>query len=140
MKNQSLVIYHSSRYKSNTFKVVKKISILLDLKNKNIEFFDFQKYDIFIFVCATCGDEEVSFFMENFLRNFSILNKKYCICELGNYFGTKEKEFGAAKIIENKLNFLKWEKIYDTLSLDTVPKIRWKELEKWVLNGQIHFK
>ena len=132
MKIRPLVIYHSQKDKSNTFKVAKKISILLNIKNKKIGSFNFNKYNFFIIVCATYGDEELPFEVEDFLENLSILNKKYCICELGNYFGTKEKEFGAAKIIEDKLNYLKWEKVHKTLSLDTVPNIRHNELEKWI--------
>lgn len=87
--------------------------------------------DIVVFVCPTYGDEELPHNMEDFLQALEVKDKKYVICELGNYYGFENFEFGAAKIIEWELNRRGWKKFFPSFSLDSLPEIDWEPWEKW---------
>lgn len=87
--------------------------------------------DLIIFICPTYGDEELPADMEKFLINLKLTNKLYVICELGNYYGYEEFEFGAKKIIENCLKTLLWKEFFPSLSLDSLPIIDWNTFYTW---------
>lgn len=87
--------------------------------------------DIVLFLCPTYGDEELPHEMEDFLLSLKIRNKSYVVCELGNYYGYDDFTFGAKKIIEEHLNSLGWDKFYNGISLDSLPKIDWDCFFKW---------
>lgn len=89
-----------------------------------------EKYDFFIFICPTYGDEELPIEMENFIIKLKTKNKYYTICELGNYFGDTY-DFGAKIIIEKLLQNLNWKKFHPCLSLDSMPNIQWNDFYKW---------
>lgn len=118
------VLYWSKGKKSSLVAKQFGIPVLSVAENPDLE-----KYENIIIVCPTYGDEELPFEMEDFLLNISATKKTFVVCELGNFFG-HEKEFGAAKIIRFELEKRKW-KCIDTLSLDSVPEIDWRSLEKW---------
>jgi len=90
--------------------------------------------DLVVFICPTYGDEELPHSMEDFLINLKVKNKNYVVCELGNYYGFDDFSFGAKKIIEQKLLNLGWKKFYNSLSLDSVPKINWNSFFSWKTN------
>lgn len=92
---------------------------------------DLEKFDFFIFFCPTYGDEELPESMEQFLLNFKLLNKKYTICELGNYYGYDDYQFGALKIINYHLNNLGWQEVVESFSLDSLPRIDWDSFKNW---------
>lgn len=108
----------------------KKIASLLPNPVHASQVTKIQKYDYFIFVCPTYGDEELPNLMENFLINLKITNKFYTVCELGNYFG-ESYNFGVKNIIEKILRRLKWKRFYKCLSLDSMPQIQWDTYYKW---------
>lgn len=88
--------------------------------------------DVVLFLCPTYGDEELPEDMENFIINLKIKNKLFVICELGNYYGYDTFEFGAKKIIKNKLKTLGWKQFYKNYSLDSFPKINnFENFNKW---------
>jgi len=131
-KFYDLVLHSSVINKSNTYKVAKKISNFLKIDILHIDDVDFFKYKNIIICCSTFGDEELPFNMEFFLENLKIKSKNYTICELGNYFGVDDKEFGAARIIKHKLKYLNWKLIDECLSLDSVPEIDWQSFSLWI--------
>lgn len=96
-----------------------------------------EDYDLYIFLCPTYGDEELPLPMEDFLINLKLKNKKYCVCELGNYYGYDDYEFGAYKLIKFMLNKLNWQEFYNPLSLDSMPNINWKSFDCWITNLNI---
>ena len=118
------VVYDSNHGKSKT--VAQKFNF--DVKHVN----DFELWaDIVLFICPTYGDEELPSNMEKFLINLKTENKLYVICELGNYYGYDDFEFGAKKIIEQSLNKLNWKKFHNGLSLDSMPNIDWNVFDVW---------
>jgi len=86
---------------------------------------------IVAFFCPTYGDEELPPVMDKFIYKIQTKSLQYILCELGNYFGQDDFEFGAAIIIKTKLDSLGWAQIGNTLSLDSFPKIDWKSFYAW---------
>jgi flavodoxin len=119
-----VVLYWSKGKKSSLVAKEFGIPILSVIDNPNLD-----RYKNMIIVCPTYGDEELPFEMEDFLIKLRTTEKKFAVCELGNFFG-HEKEFGAAKIIKFELEKRKWECV-DSLSLDSFPEIDWFSLKKW---------
>ena len=87
--------------------------------------------DLFIFICPTYGDEELPLEMEDFLEGLVLKNKEFTVCELGNYYGYDDFEFGASKIIKDYLKNLGWKEFFPSLSLDSLPSIDWEVFYKW---------
>ena len=88
------------------------------------------EFDTILFVIPNVGDEELPPLIEDYLLNLIDLNKKYMICELGNYFGF-ENYCGCKKIASKILDSLNWEKISD-VSIDSLPKLDEESLFKWL--------
>lgn len=88
--------------------------------------------DVILFICPTYGDEELPHDMEDFLLNLNAaIKKNFVVCEIGNYYGYDDFEFGAKNIIQKYLSSLGWKKFFNGLSLDVIPEIRWKVLNSW---------
>jgi flavodoxin len=87
-------------------------------------------YDIVIIVVSNVGDEELPQLMENYLLTITERNKKYIICELGNYFGYENYQ-GCKNVAIKLLNTLNWQKLSD-YSLDTLPSIDIDGLYNWL--------
>ena len=126
---ETIVIYYSKYGK--TRKLVESLSGIDSYSVSCSQPIDLSLYQFFIFLCPTYGDEELPLEMEDFIRNLNLDNKKYCICELGNYFGLDELEWGAKKIIESELTSRNWKEFYKNLSLDSLPKIDKPKFESW---------
>jgi flavodoxin len=99
-----------------------------------------ESYDSFIFFCPTYGDEELHPDFEKFLVNLSLRNKTYALCELGNYYGYDDLQFGPARIIRPYLAKLGWQEFCPLLSLDSLPKINWPALDEWISIMKIAIK
>jgi flavodoxin len=125
---QSIIVYDSKHGKTKL--AATKASIIL-----KTPFFHVKDNPIIencvIFLCPTYGDEELPPDMEFYLISLTETNKKFIICELGNYYGYDNYEFGAGKIIKNILTNLNWVEIYPMLSLDSLPKTDWNIFETW---------
>jgi len=90
-----------------------------------------------MFVLSNTGDEELPQPMEDYLYNLSIREKKYLVCELGNYFGL-ENYCGCKKVLFKLLERLCWKKISDT-SIDSMPELNRTDLDKWIESIKIIF-
>jgi len=88
-------------------------------------------FETVIIVVSNTGDEELPQPMEDYLFSLKTTNKKYIICELGNYFGLDYK--GCKSIVFKILEKLNWEKISDA-SVDSFPKLDNESLDKWMSN------
>lgn len=89
-----------------------------------------------IILCPTYGDEELPPEMEKWITNAQVAEKRFAICELGNYYGYDDYTFGAAKIIRHQLLSLGWKEFFRPLSLDSLPSIEWDDLHQWA--GEIN--
>jgi len=87
-------------------------------------------FDTIILVLSNWGDEELPQPMEDYLFNLKITNKRYFVCEIGNYFGL-EDYCGCKRVAIQILDNLGWNKISD-VSLDSVPNLEQNKLEEWL--------
>lgn len=119
---------------NHTKKVVDNILVDFQFDVYNVSNCDqsvFHHYDLIIIFCPTYGDEELPLEMEDFIHKLTIINKAFVICELGNYYGYDDYQFGALKILKNQLLSLGWTEAMPGLSLDSLPKIEWDCFYKW---------
>lgn len=129
-KNKNIAVIHNKKT-GNNFIVGKMIAenfncdILSAEDNPSINI-----YDIIFFVISNIGDEELCQPMEDYIYNLKIRNKKFLVCELGNYFGF-ESYIGCKKIVFNLLDKLNWEKISD-ISIDSLPTVDFNSLKNWI--------
>lgn len=93
--------------------------------------YDISNFELILFIIPTYGDEELPLEFEDYFINLDLRYKSYIVCELGNYFGYDEYEWGTSKIISNYLNKLGWREYHPSLSLDSFPDIDWDILTKW---------
>ena len=97
--------------------------------------------DLLLFFTPTYGDEELHEDMENFLANFNVNLSTRCfvICELGNYYGY-DFAFGAMPILRRRLLELNGTELCTPLSLDSLPKLNWAHLTRWIdhVNQALH--
>lgn len=132
-----LVVFGSTH--NSTKRVVEKLPSYLnfpfDVVNaKNLpNRFSVINYELILFFTPTYGDEELQEDMENFLINFArdFKNKKYAICELGNYYGYDDFSYGAMEIIRGEMTMSGAKQFVSPLSMDSLPKKDWDILEKW---------
>lgn len=96
-------------------------------------------YEVLLFFTPTYGDEELQDEMEAFLRSLhlDLSGKAFAICELGNYGGYDDFRFGALAILRRRLMELGAVELGTHLSLDSMPRLNWNHLDRWVqhLNG-----
>ena len=88
------------------------------------------QFDTIIIVVSNVGDEEICQPMEDYLAALEVKNKKYMVCELGNYFGFEDYS-GCKKVVIKILDTLGWKKISD-VSLDSLPTLDMYGLNKWI--------
>ena len=90
-------------------------------------------YDIFLFFSPTYGDEELQTDMEAFILQFSLdlTGKCFAVCELGNYHGYDSYTLGAMPILRHYLFKLGGTELCQPLSLDSLPRVNWKHLNRW---------
>lgn len=123
---------------------LKRLAIVPDIFNvKDVSpSGDLSRYELLMFFCPTYGDEELQPDMEKFIRDFSqdLTGKRFVICELGNYYGYEDFSFGAMPIIRRHLIALGGEELCTPLSLDTMPRVEWTHLHRWVdhVNGVLN--
>lgn len=91
-----------------------------------------QPPDVLLFFSPTYGDAELHDSMEACLRRLAWRERAFGICELGNYYGYDEPEFGSAKIFRAHLLPLGWREVFPTLSLDSLPTPIWEDLDRWI--------
>ncbi len=146
---KAALLYGSSH--GRTRKVVAESVRLLTIKPEVFDVKDlpaeeqFAAYDILLFFSPTYGDEELQPDMEEFLRQFSLnlTGKRFIICELGNYYGYDDFSLGAMPILRRCLVELGGEELCSPLSLDSLPRVNWAHLNRWIeyvnrsLNGYI---
>ena len=128
-----MVVFASK--KRRTEEVVNKIKVLLNLSEAQVHYahpalvFDDDSW--VLFVCPAYGDDELHLDMDDLIGSLKTCRNRYAICELGNYYGYEQKDFGCARIIRQKLNTLGGSEFHPSLSLDSLPELDWSLLIHW---------
>ena len=139
MPIDDVIIIYSHKYGSNQT-VAENISHIFGVKCVCVlDQPDLADYAIIIVIASNFGDEELHPNLEDFLSKQTITNKKYIVCELGNYFGYERDCFGCKKIVRNICKSLNWEEIND-ISIDSFPNFDDRTFNFWIsnLNGSIN--
>lgn len=142
---KSLVIYGSTR--GNTRTVVNRLPALLTFPVDIVDVKTltdaklFQEYDLLMFFASTAGDQELQIDMERFLtrETVQLRGKPYAICELGNYFGYDDFDFGAERILHHYLHEWGGTELIEPFSMDSFPHKDWNNLARWcnLLNQRV---
>lgn len=134
---KGLIIYGSTT--NNTRKTAERLPEFLNfavdvvdvkaLNDVNV----LKDYDLLIVMASTWGDGELQVDMEEFfVRHQIALNgQPYTICELGNYYGYDDFEFGASKIMDYYLQQWGGRELVESFSQDSLPRKDWHNLERW---------
>lgn len=134
---KALLVYGSTW--GNTRKVVQRLpawlSFPVDIVNVGNLTDDslFRDYDLLLFFASTSGDQELQPDMESFLVKHrpDLAGKPYAVCELGNYFGYDDFEFGAERILSFLLNQSGGCELVPPFAMDTFPHRDWNGLARW---------
>jgi len=134
---KALILFGSTT--KNTRKAAERLPELLNFQadvldvKKITDITVLSQYDFLIFMASTWGDGELQIDMENlFVRNqFDLNGKPYTICELGNYYGYDDFEFGASKVMQHYLQAWGGRELVESFSLDSLPKKDWHNFERW---------
>lgn len=89
--------------------------------------------DLLLFFVSTAGDQELQQDMERVLARHAprIDDKSYAVCELGNYFGYDDFDFGAEPILSHFLRAGGGRELVPPFSMDSFPNKNWKNLAWW---------
>lgn len=134
---RALVVFGSTR--GSTRSVVKKLPTLLRFPFDTIDAAaladtrHLERYDLLLFFASTWGDGELQIDMEMFFVRCPLhLNgKPYAICELGNYYGYDDFEFGALRIMQHQLQHARGQEFVEPFSMDSFPQRDWQGLSNW---------
>jgi flavodoxin len=90
-------------------------------------------YGMTLYLASTWGDGELQLDMELFFsRNKVDLHRQpYAICELGNYYGYDDFEFGALNIMRHHVEGWNACEVVEPFSMDSLPHKDWKNLGRW---------
>jgi flavodoxin len=92
-----------------------------------------RQYDLLLFLASTWGDGELQVDMEQFFvrHHINLSGKHYAICELGNYYGYDDFEFGALRIMQNQLQQWGGHEFVEPFCMDSLPRKDWDGLQRW---------
>lgn len=90
-------------------------------------------YDLLIFLASTWGDGELQVDMERFFVQYRVAleGRHYAVCELGNYYGYDDFEFGALRIIQYHLQSWGGRELVEPFSMDSLPRKDWAGFARW---------
>lgn len=134
---KGLVVFGSTR--GNTRVVVERLPSLLRFPIELVCVSElagaeaFKPYDLLLFFASTWGDGELQVDMEHFFARppLQLGGKHYVICELGNYYGYDDFEFGAMHIMRHHLEVAGGIELIEPFSMDSLPRKDWRGLARW---------
>lgn len=142
---RALVIYGSTW--GNTKTVVQRLPGLLSFSFNVVDVKTLAdasallSHDLLVFFMSTAGDQELQVDMEHFVirQSVQLHGKPYGICELGNYYGYADFEFGAEKILRHTLQQWGGTEFVEPFVMDTFPHKDWNGLARWcnLLNKKV---
>jgi len=90
-------------------------------------------YNVCLFFASTWGDGELQEDMESLFVRFKLdlTGKHFAVCELGNYYGYDDFEFGALHIMQHFLDASGGVELVEPFCMDSLPKKDWLGFESW---------
>jgi flavodoxin len=139
---KTIVVYAAANPNGSSAKVVEELRQLLEFPFEAVNVANspatvpLPPFDLLLMVIATYGDQELLDVVEEFIttRTAELKNKAYSVCELGNYYGYDDFEFGAKQIVEFQLNGLGAFLFCPGVSADSLPKLDWRAVKAWGRN------
>jgi len=112
----------------------------LNVSDVSVDPAGIKKYDYSFFLTATYGDQELNDAIEAFVLRLDkdLSTVKYLVCEVGNYYGYDDHAFGSGQIVERFLDDRGAQRVMNTNSVDSLPRIDWKQVDAWI--GQLNEK
>ena len=134
-----LLIYGSSR--GNTRLVAERLKRTLGWPLDLLEASDVADpgrlagYRVLLFFASTWGDGELQPDMENLLVRvpLDLVGRHYAVCELGNYYGYDDFEFGALRVLQHHLDAAGGSELVPPLCMDSLPRKDLAGLERWTV-------
>jgi flavodoxin len=92
-----------------------------------------RQYDLLLFLASTWGDGESQIDMERFFvrHRIDLSGTHYAICELGNYYGYDDFEFGALRIMRHQLQQWGGREFIEPFCMDSLPRKDWAGFARW---------
>lgn len=134
-----IVVYAATSPQGSSAKIVAELPKLLPCPFQAINVapdprgVHLPNHDLALWVIATYGDQELLDHVEDFLvtRAPELSGARYSICELGNYYGYDDFEFGAKQITETRLRELGCHEFCPGASVDSLPILDWRAVNAW---------
>ncbi len=143
----TIVVYAAANPAGSSAKVVEELGKLLNFPVQPVNIAANPKtvplptFDLLLMVIATYGDQELLDVVEEFVtaRTSELRGKRYSVCELGNYYGYDDFEFGAKQIVEFQLHSIGATVFCPGASADSLPKLDWRAIKAWcqVINDSV---
>jgi len=135
---KAVLVYGSTR--ENTARLARSLpqllAVPLDVFNAaNIQSLEqIDGYDVYLFFASTWGDGELQIDMENFFvkHRLELTGKAYAICELGNYYGYDDFEFGALHIMQGLLARSGGRELIEPFCMDSLPRKDLENFQRWL--------
>lgn len=145
---RALIIYGSTRGSTRLVatRMPEKLHFAADVVDVNSlqDVSLLRQYDLLLLLASTWGDGELQIDMEHFFVNHHIdlSGKHYAICELGNYYGYDDFEFGALRIMQHQLQQWGGHEIVEPFCMDSLPRKDWDGFARWcnLLNRVVGFQ
>jgi flavodoxin len=145
---KALIIYGSTR--GNTRLVAARmpgnlhfdvdVRDVASLQDSNV----LRQYDLLLFLASTWGDAELQIDMEHFFarQRVDLCGKHFAICELGNYYGYDDFEFGALRIMQHQLEQWGGREFAEPFCMDSLPRKDWDGFARWceMLNRAVELR
>jgi flavodoxin len=135
---KAIALYGSSRGNTKLVanRLAEKVSFALDVIDvATISDLQWAKsYDLLIFLSSTWGDGELQEDMENFFtgNKLDLQGRHYALCELGNYYGYDDFEFGALRVMQCVVAAANGVEFHEPFCMDSYPRKDWEGFDRWI--------
>jgi len=134
---KALIIYGSTRGNTRLVATRMPSNLHFDADVRNVTSLEdssvLRRYDLLLFLASTWGDGELQVDMEQFFvrQHIDLAGKHYAICELGNYYGYDDFEFGALRVMQHQLQQWGGREFIEPLCMDSLPRKDWAGFARW---------
>ncbi len=127
-------VLHSANPNSNSMRVVERIRDRIGISDFHVtapQVPDDAEM-AWIIVVPNYGDGEIQAVMETYLVATRLPFRRFAVVELGNYYGFDDWGYGAADKVRRLLESRGGRLFFSNLSMDSLPKMDWPTLDRWI--------